>query len=45
MTDLPCREELARGQKAVRVWGPGGEVAHELLPLHQAFWLGTKVSR
>jgi tRNA(Arg) A34 adenosine deaminase TadA len=36
--DLPCREVFARGQKAVRVWGPVGEVEAELLQLHRAFW-------
>ena len=35
---LPCREVFARGQKAVRVWGPVGEVEAELLQLHRAFW-------
>lgn len=36
--DLPCREVFARGQKAVRVWGPVVEVEEEILALHRSFW-------
>jgi tRNA(Arg) A34 adenosine deaminase TadA len=35
---LPCREVFARGQKAVRVWGPVGEVEAEIAALHTGFW-------
>ena len=36
--DLPCREVFARGQKAIRVWGPVAEVQAEIAALHVAFW-------
>ena len=36
--DLPCREVFARGQKAIRVWGPVPEVQAEIGALHVAFW-------
>ena len=36
--DLPCREVFARGQKAIRVWGPVPEVQAEIAALHVAFW-------
>jgi tRNA(Arg) A34 adenosine deaminase TadA len=36
--DLPCREVFARGQKAVRVWGPVVEVEAEIAALHAGFW-------
>jgi tRNA(Arg) A34 adenosine deaminase TadA len=36
--DLPCREVFARGQKAVRVWGPVTEVEEEIAALHRRFW-------
>ena len=36
--DLPCREVFARGQKAMRVWGPVPEVQAEIAALHVAFW-------
>ena len=36
--DLPCREVFARGQKAVRVWGPLPEVEAEIAALHIGFW-------
>ena len=36
--DLPCREVFARGQKAVRVWGPVAEVEAEIAALHIDFW-------
>jgi tRNA(Arg) A34 adenosine deaminase TadA len=36
--DLPCREVFARGQKAVRVWGPVLEVEDEIAALHRRFW-------
>ena len=36
--DLPCREVFARGQKAIRVWGPAPEVEAEIAALHAAFW-------
>ncbi len=35
---LPCREVFARGQKAVRVWGPFAEVETEIAALHTGFW-------
>ena len=34
--DLPCREVFARGQKAVRVWGPVPEVEEEIAALASA---------
>lgn len=36
--DLPCREVFARGQKALRVWGPFAEVEEEIASLHRDFW-------
>jgi tRNA(Arg) A34 adenosine deaminase TadA len=36
--DLPCREVFARGQKAMRVWGPMPEVEEEIAALHRRFW-------
>jgi len=36
--DLPCRELLARGQKAVEVLGPFAELRAELQAPHQGFW-------
>jgi tRNA(Arg) A34 adenosine deaminase TadA len=36
--DLPCREVFARGQKALRVWGPLAEVEEEIAALHRRFW-------
>jgi len=36
--DLPCREVFARGQKAVRIWGPLPEVEEEIAALHRRFW-------
>jgi tRNA(Arg) A34 adenosine deaminase TadA len=36
--DLPCREVFARGQKAVRVWGPLPEAEEEIAALHRHFW-------
>ncbi len=36
--DLPCREVFARGQKAMRVWGPVAEVEAEIAALHASFW-------
>ncbi len=36
--DLPCRDVFARGQKAVRVWGPVAEVEAEIAALHEVFW-------
>jgi tRNA(Arg) A34 adenosine deaminase TadA len=35
---LPCREVLARGQKAVEVIGPLPEMAAEMLAPHRGFW-------
>ena len=35
---LPCREVFARGQKALRVWGPVPEVEAEIAELHSGFW-------
>jgi tRNA(Arg) A34 adenosine deaminase TadA len=35
---LPCRELFARGQKAIRVHGPFGELEPELTAPHLAFW-------
>jgi tRNA(Arg) A34 adenosine deaminase TadA len=40
--DLPCRDVFARGQKAVRVWGPVAEVGAEIAALHAAFWQCAK---
>jgi tRNA(Arg) A34 adenosine deaminase TadA len=36
--DLPCREVFARGQKAMRVWGPVPEAEEEIAALHRRFW-------
>ena len=36
--NLPCREVFARGQKALRVWGPVAEVEAEIAALHVGFW-------
>jgi tRNA(Arg) A34 adenosine deaminase TadA len=36
--DLPCREVFARGQKALKVWGPVVEVEEEIAALHRRFW-------
>jgi len=36
--DLPCREVFARGQKAMKVWGPVAEVEEEIAALHRRFW-------
>jgi tRNA(Arg) A34 adenosine deaminase TadA len=36
--DLPCRDVFARGQKALRVWGPVAEVEAEIAALHLGFW-------
>ena len=36
--DLPCREVFARGQKAMKVWGPVPEVEEEIAALHRRFW-------
>ena len=35
---LPCREVLARGQKAIEVLGPVPELQADLLAPHQGFW-------
>ncbi|MDP3926301.1 MAG: nucleoside deaminase, partial [Hydrogenophaga sp.] len=35
---LPCRELLARGQKAIEVLGPVPELQAALLAPHQGFW-------
>jgi tRNA(Arg) A34 adenosine deaminase TadA len=35
---LPCRDVFARGQKAIRVWGPVAEVEAEMAALHAGFW-------
>lgn len=35
---LPCRELIARGQKAIEVIGPVPELQAELLAAHQDFW-------
>ena len=35
---LPCREVLARGQKAVQVIGPVAELEAELIAPHRDFW-------
>ncbi len=37
--DLPCRDVFARGQKAVRVWGPVADVEGEIAALHAEFWV------
>ena len=36
--DLPCREVLRRGQKAIEVIGPVPQVEHEIAALHRGFW-------
>ena len=36
--DVPCREGFARGQKAIRVWGPLPEIEDELARVHAQFW-------
>ena len=36
--DLPCRDVFARGQKAIEVIGPVGEVEAEIAGLHVNFW-------
>ena len=36
--DLPCREVFARGQKAIEVIGPVGEVEAGIAALHRDFW-------
>jgi tRNA(Arg) A34 adenosine deaminase TadA len=36
--NLPCREVLAAGQKAIEVIGPVPEVAAEIAALHRGFW-------
>jgi tRNA(Arg) A34 adenosine deaminase TadA len=36
---LPCREVLARGQKAVEVMGPVPELEDEMLEPHRGFWV------
>jgi tRNA(Arg) A34 adenosine deaminase TadA len=36
--DLPCREVFARGQKAMKVWGPEPQVEEEIAALHRRFW-------
>ncbi len=36
--DLPCRELFARGQKAMKIWGPVVEVEEEIAALHRSFW-------
>jgi tRNA(Arg) A34 adenosine deaminase TadA len=36
--DLPCREVFARGQKALRVFGPLPEAEDEIAALHRDFW-------
>ncbi|MBC7715547.1 MAG: nucleoside deaminase [Pseudorhodobacter sp.] len=40
--DLPCRELLARGQKAVAVIGPFAELEDELMAPHRSFWQTAK---
>ncbi|AOW12445.1 tRNA-specific adenosine deaminase [Hydrogenophaga crassostreae] len=35
---LPCREVLARGQKAIEVIGPVPELTEEMLAPHRDFW-------
>ena len=36
--DVPSRYVFARGQKAIRVWGPVDTVVEEIAALHKAFW-------
>ena len=36
--DLPCRDVFARGQKAIEVIGPVGDVESEIAALHRDFW-------
>ncbi len=40
--NLPCRELLARGQKAIRVMGPFAELEDELMAPHRSFWQSPK---
>ena len=35
---LPCREVIARGQKAIEVIGPVATLESEMLAPHQGFW-------
>jgi tRNA(Arg) A34 adenosine deaminase TadA len=35
---LPCRDVIARGQKAIEVMGPVDELCGELLAPHRDFW-------
>lgn len=35
---LPCREVIARGQKAIEVIGPVAELEAEMVAPHQGFW-------
>ena len=36
--DLPCREDFARGQKAVQVVGPVPAAQAAIAEIHRAFW-------
>ena len=36
--DLPCRDVLRHGQKAILVFGPFAEVEDEFAEIHRAFW-------
>jgi tRNA(Arg) A34 adenosine deaminase TadA len=36
---LPCREVIARGQKAIEVIGPVAELEAEMVATHRDFWL------
>lgn len=40
--NLPCRELLARGQKAIEVLGPFPELEDELMAPHRSFWQTPK---
>jgi hypothetical protein len=36
--DLPCRDVLRHGQKAIQVFGPYPEVEDEFAEIHRLFW-------
>ena len=40
--DLPCREVLRHGQKAIQVEGPFAEVEDEFAEIHRMFWAGGR---
>ncbi|MBB6675455.1 nucleoside deaminase [Cohnella nanjingensis] len=36
--DMPCREILARGRKAIEVIGPFPEIEAEVVAVHEGYW-------